>query len=87
MTKKCHNHKQTYQLLREETKTLEQTMIHKYKWEYNEKSNQVSLPQWDSIYKLERTKKKLHHKTRARGYKTFFMLNSAEHEISTVHKN
>ena len=24
---------------------------------------------------------------RARGYKTFFMLNSAEHKISTAHKN
>ena len=23
----------------------------------------------------------------ARGYKTFFMLNSTEHEISTAHKN
>ena len=26
-------------------------------------------------------------KYRPRGYKTFFMLNSAEHEISTAHKN
>ena len=25
--------------------------------------------------------------TRPRGYKTFFMLNSTEHEISTAHKN
>ena len=24
--------------------------------------------------------------TRARGYKTFFVLNSAEHEISTAHR-
>ena len=25
--------------------------------------------------------------TRPQGYKTFFMLNSTEHEISTAHKN
>ena len=28
----------------------------------------------------------VHCKTRPRGYKTFFMLNSTEHEISTAHK-
>ena len=28
----------------------------------------------------------IHHKTRSRGYKTFFKLNSTEHEISTAHK-
>ena len=28
-----------------------------------------------------------HCNTRPQGYKTFFMLNSTEHEISTAHKN
>ena len=28
-----------------------------------------------------------HKKIRPRGYKTFFMLNSTEQEISTAHKN
>ena len=29
----------------------------------------------------------LKYMTRPRGYKTFFMLNSIEYEISTAHKN
>ena len=33
------------------------------------------------------TKKGTPMEIRPRGYKTIFMLNSAEHEISTAHKN
>ena len=31
--------------------------------------------------------RRLHIQTRPRGYTTFFMINSNEHEISTAHKN
>ena len=45
--------------------------------EYNQKRNQLSPPRQDD------SQVELHHKTGPLGYKTFFMLNSTEHEIST----
>ena len=57
----------------------------------------INKPVRSGIDKLERDNTTLIHvtaaiiqlskTTRAQGYKTFFMLNSTEHEISAAHKN
>ena len=49
---------------------------------YRNVTNSISPVVTDSIYRARAS-----ILTPPRGYKTLFMLNSAEHEISTVHKN
>ena len=50
-------------------------------------SNQLSLYLSARCFPIRKEHKDLYHQTRPWGYKTFFLLNSTEHEILTAHKN
>ena len=50
---------------------------------YHRNSHHLEINQYKCLLKSNQVE----GRTRPRGFKTFFMLNSIEHEISTAHKN